>query len=110
MIRVLAALSAALAIGAGAFGAHVATGDAVEWLATGAHYLLVHAVATLWVAGRSERVAAWMLGGATLFAGTLFLMALGLPRWLGAVTPIGGAIMIGAWIALAVELQRNSQA
>jgi uncharacterized membrane protein YgdD (TMEM256/DUF423 family) len=42
-----------------------------------------------------------MLGGATLFAATLYGMAIGAPRWLGAVTPIGGALMIGAWLLIA---------
>ena len=110
MIRVLAAICAAVAIGAGAFGAHVATGDAIEWLRTGAQYLLVHAAAVLWIVGRSERIAAWILGGASLFAVTLFLMALGLPRWLGAVTPVGGLLLIGGWIALAIHLYKGRQA
>jgi uncharacterized membrane protein YgdD (TMEM256/DUF423 family) len=107
MIRVLASLSAAMAIAAGAFGAHLATGDAVEWLKTGAQYQLIHAVASLWVAEKSPRLAGWMLGGAGLFAGTLYLMALGLPRWLGAVTPIGGVVMIFSWVSLAWQLGRR---
>jgi uncharacterized membrane protein YgdD (TMEM256/DUF423 family) len=45
---------------------------------------------------------AWLfvIGGA-VFAGTLYLMALGAPRWLGAVTPIGGALLIAGWLWLA---------
>ena len=54
MIAVLAALSAALAIGAGAFGAHgAASPQAAEWLRTGGLYQLIHAVAAagwLWAA------------------------------------------------------------
>ena len=42
-----------------------------------------------------------MLGGSLLFAATLYAMALGAPRWLGAVTPIGGALMIAGWLAAA---------
>jgi uncharacterized membrane protein YgdD (TMEM256/DUF423 family) len=101
MIRFAAALSAAMAIAAGAFGAHGASGAAVEWLKTGAQYQLIHAVAVLWIADKSPPVAKWMLGGATIFASTLYLMALGCPHWLGAVTPIGGLIMIGGWLWLA---------
>jgi uncharacterized membrane protein YgdD (TMEM256/DUF423 family) len=107
MIRVIAALSAAMAIAAGAFGAHSASGAAVEWLKTGAQYQLIHAVAVLWMADKSPRLAAWMLGGAGLFAGTLYLMALGLPRWLGAVTPLGGVVMIICWLLLARVMVRG---
>ncbi|TCP32680.1 DUF423 domain-containing protein [Sphingomonas sp. BK235] len=99
---VLAALSGALAVGAGAFGAHGASGAAVEWLKTGSHYQLVHALAALVALRLEARGPAWLfLAGGALFAGTLYLMALGLPRWLGAVTPIGGTLLIAGWLWLA---------
>lgn len=101
-IAMLAALSGALAVGAGAFGAHGAHGQAAEWLRTGGQYQLVHAVAAL-VALRMEAKGPALLfvAGGALFAGTLYLMALGLPRWLGAVTPLGGAALIAGWLWLA---------
>ncbi|MBB6122599.1 DUF423 domain-containing protein [Sphingobium subterraneum] len=99
MIGVLAALSAALAIAAGAFGAHGASGpQAAEWLRTGGMYQLVHAVAALVVLPLARGPAMLMLIGALIFAGTLYLMALGGPRWLGAITPIGGSALIAAWL------------
>ena len=99
---VLAALSGALAVGAGAFGAHGASGAAAEWLRTGAQYQLVHAVAALVAAQMGARGAGWLfVAGGAVFAGTLYLMALGLPRWLGAVTPIGGLALIAGWVWLA---------
>lgn len=102
-VEAFAALSAAVAIAAGAFGAHTITGQPAEWLRTGGQYQLIHAVAALVVMPRN-RGAAWaMLGGATLFAGCLYAMALGAPRWLGAVTPIGGVAMIGGWLWLALK-------
>lgn len=103
MSRLLAwaALSAALSIAAGAFGAHAAQGVAVEWLKAGAQYQLVHAVAVLVLCGRYPRPAALLLAGSLLFAGTLYLMALGAPRWLGAITPLGGAAMIAGWLWVA---------
>ena len=70
MIAILACLSAALAIGAGAFGAH----------------------------GVARGAAALLLAGAAIFALSLYIMALGGPRWLGAVTPIGGTLMIAGWL------------
>jgi len=102
MLERLAALSAALAIAAGAFGAHRFTGKEAEWLRTGGLYQLVHAVAVLALVRVAAPGALWtLLGGATLFAGTLYAMAFGAPRWLGAVTPIGGAAMIVGWVWLA---------
>ncbi|UYY58588.1 DUF423 domain-containing protein [Sphingomonas sp. S2-65] len=108
-IAVLAALSGALAVAAGAFGAHGAQGDAAEWLKTGAQYQMVHAVAALIAAQMGARGPAWLfLGGALIFAGTLYAMALGQPRWLGAVTPIGGAGLILGWLWLAWTTARAS--
>ncbi len=102
-IVTLAALSAAIAVGAGAFGAHGASGKAAEWLRTGGLYQMVHAVAALAVMDRPRgRMAAWLfVAGSGLFAATLYAMALGSPRWLGAVTPIGGLVMIAGWLVLA---------
>jgi uncharacterized membrane protein YgdD (TMEM256/DUF423 family) len=103
MLVRLAALSAALAIGAGAFGAHAAQGPAADWLRTGAMYQLIHAVAAIAVRQISERAAGLMLAGAAVFALTLYAMAFGAPRILGAVTPIGGLAMIAAWVLVAVR-------
>lgn len=102
LLMVLAALSGAIAVGAGAFGAHGASGAAQEWLRTGGQYQLVHAVAALVALRLEARGPAWLfvIGGA-VFAGTLYLMAMGLPRWLGAITPIGGTLLIVSWLWLA---------
>jgi uncharacterized membrane protein YgdD (TMEM256/DUF423 family) len=97
----LAALSAAIAIGAGAFGAHIAQGKAVEWLHTGAMYQLIHAVAVIVVLPRNRSAALLMLIGAAIFAVSLYAMALGAPRWFGAITPLGGLAMIAGWLWLA---------
>ena len=99
MIPVLACLSAALAIGAGAFGAHGITDPkAAEWLRTGGFYQHIHAVAAMVLFGTARSAAAMMLAGAAIFAASLYIMALGGPRWLGAVTPIGGTLMIAGWL------------
>jgi uncharacterized membrane protein YgdD (TMEM256/DUF423 family) len=108
LVAILAALSGALAVAAGAFGAHAAQGDAAEWLKTGGHYQLIHAVAALVAWKLDSRGPAWcFVAGGAVFAGTLYLMALGLPRWLGAVTPIGGALLIGGWLWLAWNMARS---
>lgn len=99
MIGVVAALSAALAVAAGAFGAHAAAGEQqAEWLRTGGLYQLVHAVAALAIMGQARGAAITLLIGAAIFALTLYAMALGAPRWLGAVTPIGGTLLIIGWL------------
>lgn len=120
--RSIAALSGLLgltAVALGAFGAHglegmltgVADGaERLAWWETAARYHLIHAVALLGVAwlrghttGRAASVAAGaFVLGVVVFAGTLYAMALGGPRWLGAVTPIGGLSLMVAWAAVAV--------
>ncbi len=101
MIKVIAALSAAVAIGAAAFGAHGASGEAKNWLETGGFYQLMTAIALFAVAERHHAPAWLMLTGASVFAFTLYAMALGAPRWFGAITPIGGVGMIAAWLWIA---------
>lgn len=98
MIGVLAAISAAMAVAAGAFGAHGAAGPQAEWLRTGGMYQLVHAVAALAIMGFARGPAITLLAGGAIFATTLYAMALGGPKWLGAVTPIGGALLIVGWL------------
>lgn len=104
-----AALSAAIAITASAFGAHGASSvQEAGWLRTGGEYQLAHAIAAMVIAARFPRLAMLLLAGAALFAATLYAMALGAPRWLGAITPIGGAMMILGWMIIAVRALRPS--
>lgn len=99
MIGLFAAISAALAVAAGAFGAHGAAGSQeADWLRTGGLYQLVHAVAALAIMGTARGPAIMLLIGGGLFAVTLYAMALGGPRWLGAVTPLGGTLLIAGWL------------
>lgn len=110
MIGVFAALSAALAVAAGAFGAHGAAGpQEAEWLRTGGLYQSIHAVAALAIMARAPSAAVTLLVGAALFAVTLYLMALGGPRWLGAVTPIGGTFLILGWLWVAWSFGRKQR-
>jgi uncharacterized membrane protein YgdD (TMEM256/DUF423 family) len=109
-IAIVAALCGALAVGAGAFGAHGASGQAAEWLKTGAQYQMVHVVAALIALRMEARTPALLfVVGGLIFAGTLYLMALGLPRWLGAVTPLGGLALIVGWLWLAWSAWQRGQ-
>ena len=106
----LAALWGLMAVAAGAFGAHAASDpQAKAWLQTGAQYQLTHALAVFaclavyraW-ASPAAPIAAWLfLVGALLFAGSLYLMALTGARALGAVTPVGGVLLLLGWAVLA---------
>jgi uncharacterized membrane protein YgdD (TMEM256/DUF423 family) len=98
---VAAALSAAVAIGAGAFGAHGASGEARELLKTGGLYQMVHAVAVVALVGRARGTAWLMLAGAAVFAFSLYGLAVGAPRIIGAITPVGGLGMIAGWLLVA---------
>lgn len=103
----LIGVSGAVAVLAGAFGAHGLAGKAAEWARIGSSYQLLHLVAALALllagqqTGRSHLSIALFIGGGWIFAGTLYAMALGAPRWLGAITPIGGIALVLGWLALA---------
>lgn len=93
-----------IAVALGAFGAHGLDArlseEAKDWWATGTLYLLVHAAlaAALGLQDKVPDGSGWlMVAGGAVFAGTLYAMALGAPRVLGAVTPIGGALMLAGW-------------
>ena len=112
-LAVAAALSGALAVLIGAFAAHGA-GPAVKTLLnTGGHYLMVHALLGLACAawpGRSRLVE--IAGALALLGGWVFCLALALIGWtstpaFGAVAPIGGVLMIGAWLLLALAAFRD---
>ena len=108
----VAALNMALAVGLGAFGAHglktIANAEQMAWWHTATLYLLVHAVGLLLVGllirfNYATQATAWLLQlGVIIFAGSLYAMTLGAPRWFGAITPIGGVLMIAGWIWLAI--------
>lgn len=107
LLIAIAGISGALAVGLGAYGAHGLTAppERMEWWRTAVLYHLVHAVAIA-VASRIDRRPAHVAGvlfavGSAIFAGTLYAMTLGAPRFLGAITPFGGLSLIAGWIALA---------
>ena len=116
---VLGAVLAFLAVGAGAFGAHVLRSRLTEALLaafeTGARYQLIHAVALIGVAWTLDRTrqpaverAGWLLvAGTVLFSGSLYALALtGVTRF-GLVTPFGGLSLLAGWLVLAWGLARR---
>jgi uncharacterized membrane protein YgdD (TMEM256/DUF423 family) len=110
---IFAAVLGFLCVAMGAFGAHgLQDPRAQAWMRTGAEYGFVHVLATLAVvpliaagADGARYAPALFLPGAVIFSGTLAGMALGGPRWLGAVTPIGGVLFLAGWAVLAWSLR-----
>jgi uncharacterized membrane protein YgdD (TMEM256/DUF423 family) len=105
----LAAINGFLSVAAGAFGAHGAAGAARDWLRTAGEYGLIHSLAVFAAVlliregSRAAAVAGWLfLAGAAIFSGSLDVMALTGQLWLGAVTPIGGLLLLAGWASLAV--------
>lgn len=110
-----------VAVAAGAFGAHALKArldpEQLAWWDTGARYLALHAPAALaasWIEAQGRtgaRAARLLFGvGCVIFAGTLWAMALGGPRWLGAVTPLGGLCLLAGWLRLGWVGSRGVQA
>lgn len=124
----ISALLGVTAVALGAFGAHglrsaivdaivdpIDAGDRVRWWEAAASYHLAHALASGLAAWAHDRrasraaIASAMLFvvGTLVFAGSLYAMALGAPRWFGAITPIGGLSLMAGWIALAIAALRR---
>lgn len=117
----LGALSAAMAVAAGAFGAHALRARVeprlLEVFETGARYQMYHALALLavaWVMGQGGRAvgpahwAGWcFVAGTVLFSGSLYAMTFTGIRALGAITPLGGVGFIAGWLLLALAFRRT---
>lgn len=114
MFVIAGAVSAALAVVLGAFGAHGLRArlpaDLLAIYQTGCQYHVYHALGLLAVgllglhlpASGALRASGWlMLAGTVLFSGSLYALALTGQRWLGAITPLGGTAWIAAWLLLA---------
>ena len=101
------------AVAFGAFGAHGLRGRLspamLEIYRTGALYHLVHAVAALGVALAGERlrrgpmILTLFTLGIIVFAGSLYALAITGITALGAVTPLGGLLLLAAWALVALE-------
>ncbi len=94
-----------LAVALGAFGAHrlkemLQAHDMVSVWQTAVLYHFLHAIALLALAlhGIGWRAPVWLLlAGIVFFSGSLYLLALTNMRWLGPITPLGGACFLAGW-------------
>jgi len=131
LFLILGALSGAMSVAAGAFGAHALRERVeprlLEVFETAARYQMYHALALIAVAlvlARNNGVAAAVLGpapgtgltvasgwlfviGTALFSGSLYAMTFTGVRALGAITPLGGVAFIAGWVCLAVAAGRS---
>jgi uncharacterized membrane protein YgdD (TMEM256/DUF423 family) len=124
---IVGAVSAGIAVVAGAFGAHALRTRVeprlLEVFETGARYQMYHALALIAVAWLLERIpgspapdsparrpamiAGWsFILGTVLFAGSLYLMTFTGIRAFGAVTPLGGVAFLIGWASLALAAMR----
>ncbi len=116
----LGAMSAFVAVAAGAFGAHALRArlapDMLAVFETAARYQMYHALALIAVAwaatkwpGSAVTASGWLfVAGTLLFSGSLYALALTGVRQLGAITPLGGLCFLGGWAALAVGILRSN--
>jgi uncharacterized membrane protein YgdD (TMEM256/DUF423 family) len=114
----IGAAALALAVAAGAFGAHGLRGRLDDYrmgiYERAVFYHFIHAIGLLVVplllrGSGAGRVCILLAGGIVLFSGSLYVLALSGVRALGMITPFGGVAFIAAWVLLAFELFRHSR-
>lgn len=107
-LRRVAGVIGALGVMAGAFGAHALSGMVTEarletW-ETAARYHLIHAVVLVvlsLIPTLRPLTSRLILAGMFIFSGSLYTLVLSDVPWLGAITPIGGVLLIAGWLSLA---------
>lgn len=114
----LGSVSALVSVAAGAFGAHALRArlspDHLTVFETASRYQMYHALALLavgWAATRWPAPllhwAGWLFVlGTVLFSGSLYVLALTGIRWLGVITPLGGAAFLAGWLCLLLSASR----
>ena len=119
----IAAINGFFAVIFGAFAAHglkrMLAPEMLEVVKTGVQYQMYHALALLlvglWLSHKPDTSGlkagglAFILG-TLLFSGSLYALALGAPRWLGPVTPLGGLCFLLGWLFLLSAAWRSKSA
>ncbi|MEX0772780.1 MAG: DUF423 domain-containing protein [Balneolales bacterium] len=113
----IGSLFMALAVGFGAFGAHIVqdmlTTERFQVYQTAAEYHFYHAIGILIIGILSMLIeqSPWLkwagyllVAGILIFCGSLYILALTDTAWLGAITPIGGVAFILGWTFAAVGI------
>jgi uncharacterized membrane protein YgdD (TMEM256/DUF423 family) len=118
---IMACLLMATAVSLGAFGAHglkkIITPDMLSVYQTGVQYQFYHALGLLGVAFIAHvnstklvnMAGNLMFTGVMIFSGSLYLLVILNIKWLGAITPIGGVLMVISWVLLAWAVFRSDE-
>lgn len=110
-IFIIAAIGGATAVMLGAFGAHalqtVLSESSMRAFKTAVHYQMWHCCVLL-ILGLLclvvdekywwQLAASFFIAGVVLFSGSLYALAFGAPKFIGPVTPVGGLLLIVAWL------------
>lgn len=112
LIILCSALSGFISVALGAFGAHLLreqlSSRLYEVLQTGIQYQMFHTLALFGVGLLMLRqpvkglslTAILFITGIIFFSGSLYILALSGQHWLGAVTPLGGLLLLAGWLSL----------
>ena len=114
---IISSLFMATAILCGAFGAHglvdQVTPERLSTFETGALYHLLHGIGLMSLLALSQqfpRLLGWpfrlIVAGTLIFSGSLYLLVLLDQPGLGAITPVGGVLLVLGWIAVPINLSR----
>jgi uncharacterized membrane protein YgdD (TMEM256/DUF423 family) len=118
IIIAIAAFLLAIAVAAGAFGAHalknILSPERLETWQTAVQYHAWHALGLMLIAMIGVQFdvgirwpASLILAGIIVFSGSLYVLSLTGANWLGAITPIGGIAFIAGWILLGIQILRH---
>ncbi len=120
LFLMIAAVGGFFAVVIGAFAAHglkqTLAPEMLEVVKTGVQYQMYHALALLlvglWLSHKPAAIGLKASGlafilGVLLFSGSLYALALGAPRWLGPITPLGGLCFLIGWLLLLIAAWRT---
>ncbi len=108
-----------LSVALGAFGAHAIkqwlSADLMAVYQTAVSYQMYHSLGLILIAlvyqhqqNRLVKTAGWlMLSGITIFSGSLYILTLTGTRWLGAITPVGGILLLLSWLLLVLGASKK---
>ena len=120
---IVGACLAGVSVLLGAFGAHGlktrVSSDDLGIFETAVRYQMYHSLGILFIStlGITKSFpdnillipTYLMVAGIIIFSGSLYILVLTNTRWLGAITPIGGGLLIFSWFLLAFNIYRSMQ-
>ena len=118
----LSAILMAMAISIGAFGAHslkpyldeyglsiYAKGSAYEFYMT-IGLFIISSISVIVPNSKKVKISFYLvLSGMIIFSFSLYTLAITKIMWLGAITPIGGSLMIAGWVVLFFAIKKDTK-